>query len=70
MRLEFSPLAETDLEAIGDYIASDSPGNAPRFVRALGEQCSKKKSRSPPWPMLRALNWLSTCALARMCVCQ
>jgi toxin ParE1/3/4 len=47
MRLEFSPLAETDLEAIGDYIASDSPGNAPRFVRALGEQCSKKIAKSP-----------------------
>ena len=31
MRLEFSPLAEVDLEAIGDYIAKDSPGNALRF---------------------------------------
>jgi toxin ParE1/3/4 len=47
MRLEFSPLAETDLEAIGDYIASDSPGNAPRFVRALGEQCGKKNREVP-----------------------
>jgi len=28
MRLELSPLAATDLEAIGDYIALDSPGNA------------------------------------------
>ena len=46
MRLEFSPLAETDLEAIGDYIASDSPGNALRFVQALGEQC-RKIAKSP-----------------------
>ncbi len=28
MRLELSPLAVTDLQAIGDYIALDSPGNA------------------------------------------
>ena len=41
MRLEFSPLAEKDIEAIGDYIASDSPGNAQRFVRSIGEQCRK-----------------------------
>jgi toxin ParE1/3/4 len=46
MRLEFSPLAETDLEAIGDYIASDSPGNVLRFVQALGEQC-RKIAKSP-----------------------
>lgn len=28
MRLELSPLSVTDLQAIGDYIALDSPGNA------------------------------------------
>lgn len=41
MRLEFSPLAEADLEAIGDYIAEDSPGNALRFVEGVREQCQK-----------------------------
>ena len=41
MRLDFSPLAEADLEAIGDYIASDSPGNALRFVQAVSAQCRK-----------------------------
>jgi len=41
MRLEFSPLAETDLEAIGDYIALDSPGNALRFIQELRDQCRK-----------------------------
>jgi toxin ParE1/3/4 len=41
MRLELSPLAQTDLEAIGDYIALDSPGNALRFVRGMRAQCQK-----------------------------
>ena len=41
MRLELSPLAEKDLEAIGDYIALDSPGNALRFIQALHAQCKK-----------------------------
>ncbi len=41
MRLEFSPLAESDLEAIGDYIAMDSPANAVRFIDGLRDQCEK-----------------------------
>jgi toxin ParE1/3/4 len=41
MRLELSPLAQTDLEAIGDYIALDSPGNALRFIQDLRDQCNK-----------------------------
>ena len=41
MRLEFSPLAESDLEAIGDYIAMDSPANAVRFIDGLQDQCEK-----------------------------
>jgi toxin ParE1/3/4 len=41
MRLELSPLAEADLEAIGDYIALDSPGNALRFIQELRTQCMK-----------------------------
>ena len=39
MRLELSPLAQSDLEAIGDYIAKDSPLNALRFVEGLKAQC-------------------------------
>ena len=41
LRLELSPLAETDLEAIGDYIALDSPGNELRFIQELRTQCKK-----------------------------
>lgn len=41
MRLELSPLATTDLEAIGDYIAQDSPGNALNFIQGMRAQCQK-----------------------------
>lgn len=41
MRLELSPLAETDLETIGDYVALDSPRNALRFIDDLRDQCQK-----------------------------
>jgi toxin ParE1/3/4 len=40
-RLELSPLAEVDLDAIGDYIAVDSSGNALRFIQGLRDQCRK-----------------------------
>ena len=46
MRLELSPLAQADLEAIGDYIGKDSPANALRFIQGLREQC-QKISRAP-----------------------
>ena len=41
IRLAFSPLAEADIEAIGDYIAQDSPRNALRFIDGLRVQCQK-----------------------------
>jgi toxin ParE1/3/4 len=41
MQIELSPLAEADLESIGDYIALDSPGNALRFILSLRDQCQK-----------------------------
>ena len=40
MRVEISPLAERDLEAIGDYIAEDSPSLALSFVAELRTQCA------------------------------
>ena len=46
MQLVLSPLAQTDLEAIGDYIALDSPGNALRFIQGLRDQC-QKMTRAP-----------------------
>jgi toxin ParE1/3/4 len=41
MRCEFTPLAEADLEAIGDYIAHDNPRRALTFVRELRQRCER-----------------------------
>ena len=40
MRVAISPLAERDLEAIGDYIADDNPARAVSFVAELRDQCA------------------------------
>lgn len=37
----FSPLAEFDLEEIGDYIARDNPKRALSFIREIRERCSQ-----------------------------
>jgi toxin ParE1/3/4 len=39
MQLFFSPLAEQDLAAIADYIATDNPSKALDFIRQLRERC-------------------------------
>lgn len=39
--VHFTPLAEADLEHIGDYIAQDSPLRALSYVRELSAQCRK-----------------------------
>lgn len=41
MRLAFSPLALSDLESIGDYIAEDSPRAARLFVGELRDRCGR-----------------------------
>jgi toxin ParE1/3/4 len=38
MRVEFSKLVESDLEAIADYIAQDNPRRAVSFVREMRER--------------------------------
>lgn len=39
MKLTVSPLAEHDLEAIGDWIAQDNPVRAISFTEELFQQC-------------------------------
>ncbi|WP_439412896.1 type II toxin-antitoxin system RelE/ParE family toxin [Enterobacter ludwigii] len=39
MKLGISPLAELDLEAIGDWIARDNPVRAVSFTEELYQQC-------------------------------
>jgi toxin ParE1/3/4 len=41
MRVTVSPLAERDLESIGDYIAEDNPLRALSFIAELRAQCGK-----------------------------
>jgi toxin ParE1/3/4 len=41
MQCVFSPLAELDLEEIGDYITRDNPSRAVSFIREIREQCAK-----------------------------
>lgn len=41
MRCRFTPLAEADLEAIGDYVAKDNPRRALTFVQEMRERCRK-----------------------------
>ena len=40
MHVAISPLAERDLEAIGDYIADDNPARAVSFVAELRDRCT------------------------------
>ncbi|MCW0354994.1 type II toxin-antitoxin system RelE/ParE family toxin [Pantoea ananatis] len=39
MKLGISPLAEQDIETIGDYIAQDNPVRAVSFTEELYQQC-------------------------------
>ncbi|AUX71380.1 type II toxin-antitoxin system RelE/ParE family toxin [Erwinia pyrifoliae] len=39
MKLSISPLAEQDIEAIGDYIAQDNPVRAMSFTEELYRKC-------------------------------
>ena len=41
MQLLITPLAASDLEEIGDYIAQDNPARAGSFVAELRSQCEK-----------------------------
>ena len=41
MAIRFTPLASSDLEAIGDYIAQDNPARAYSFVLEIRKQCRK-----------------------------
>lgn len=52
MRLTLTPLAEQDLEAIGDYIAVDNPTRAVSFIRELRAQC-QRIAADPPGYRLR-----------------
>lgn len=62
MRLTLTPLAEQDLEAIGDHIAADNPTRALSFIRELRAQCQRMPPTRPATGCGR--NWATTSAPA------
>lgn len=55
MKLGISPLAEQDIEAIGDYIAQDNPVRAVSFTEELYQQCLL--IADPRLSVRRGLSW-------------
>ncbi|MDR3569378.1 MAG: type II toxin-antitoxin system RelE/ParE family toxin [Syntrophobacteraceae bacterium] len=56
MHCIFSPLADRDLEEIGDYIARDNPSRAVSFIQeTIREQCAKIVARPLGAPLRHEL---------------
>ena len=53
MKVEFSQVANLDLEAIGDWIAQENPDRAYSFVRELRNECLDLKDFSKRNPVFR-----------------
>jgi len=51
MKVAFTRQAEADLEAIGDYIAVDSPRRALTFIRELRERCLRLSQEPQAFPL-------------------
>lgn len=54
MRVVLTAEAETDLEGIGDYIATDNPGRAATFVSELVQRCLSLAEMPQAFPLLQA----------------
>lgn len=52
MRLAFTDVAEQELEAIGDYIALESPARAMSFVQELRKDCARLTALPKRHPLL------------------
>jgi toxin ParE1/3/4 len=50
LRLVFSPRAQLDLEAIGDYIARDNPTRAVTFLEELRAHCDRIVTTPAAYP--------------------
>jgi toxin ParE1/3/4 len=53
VRVVFSPRAANDIEEIGDYIFSDNPKAARKFITDLKSRCERLKN-APQGGMLRS----------------
>ena len=62
-RLIITPLAECDIEDIGDYIATDNPDRAVSFIAELRGQCRKIALSPQAYRLRRELgNDIRSCA--------
>lgn len=52
MKLRFARSAETDLEAIADWIAKDNPARALTFVTELRDACQSIADYPEGWPLV------------------
>ena len=52
MIVQLSLEAENDLEAIGDYIALNSPRRAATFVREIAEKCTSLADMPKAFPLV------------------
>jgi toxin ParE1/3/4 len=55
MQCVFSPLAEFDLEELGDYIARNNPCRAVSFIREVRELCIKILAMPEAFPLRSGL---------------
>ena len=56
MKVEYSPEAERDLDAIADYVADESgEGTAVKLIARLIEACEKLGPRPKAYPLIAAL---------------
>ena len=53
MRAILTREAETDLEAIADWIAKDSPRRALTFISQLREACLQLADQPHAWPLIQ-----------------
>jgi toxin ParE1/3/4 len=51
MNIIFSELAESDIEAIGDYIARDNPHRAVTFIRDMRGHCRQITTMPKGFPL-------------------
>lgn len=70
MKLTLSPLAEKDIEAIGDYIALDNPARAVTFMAALYQQCCSISAAPQAWRLRPELGkGIRCCVYQRYLIC-
>jgi toxin ParE1/3/4 len=58
MRVKISEVAESELEAIGNFIAEDNPARADSFVLELLDHCRKLAEHPRRYPLISGLEQL------------